>query len=91
MKRARATPIPAHMLAPGYFLALVRRHDWPPGFAAGLDARPAEQRVTSHSIAERERQTNEAVGWANGTVLMAGTPKHPRPEWMGRAQGKAET
>lgn len=35
-----------------------------------------------NSLAARAKCLADGVGWGNGTLTMAGTPKHDAPEWM---------
>lgn len=82
MTRRRTQAIPAHMLTGQYFSELVKRHNWPPGFAPSADATnkmPAQLGLTQ---AERERRAELGIGWGNGTMVMANSPKHRAPGWM---------
>lgn len=85
---ARRTPaaIPEHMLEPGYFTALIRRHNWPPGWQPSRDAGAGAARLPrgAAAIANRERQAQSGIGWGSGTSVMPGTPGTMRPAWMGR-------
>lgn len=88
-KRARrvAPSIPEHMLEPGYFTELMRRHNWPPMFESRIDEQAPRPLIGAALIAHRERQAQDGTGWATGTVVMGGTPGHQRPAWMVRARG----
>lgn len=80
--RGERPPIDARFTTGSYFLALVRRHDWPPGFEPQADE--ARKVAPVPNAAERERQAALGIGWGTGTTPMAGTPKHARPVWMSR-------
>lgn len=85
-RRRTAAPIPEHMLVPGYFTELIRRHNWPPMFESRLAApasRDAHLRGAA-AIAHRERQAQDGIGWGTGTSVMPNTPGNPRPAWMVR-------
>lgn len=80
-RRRRALPAPARAYPPGYFLELVRKHDWPPGFVPAADA-PGKAGRPVASLTERERQAVLGIGWGTGTTPMARTPGNLRPAWM---------
>jgi hypothetical protein len=86
---ARRAPaaIPAHMLVPGYFTELIRRHNGPPMFESRIDAAGADARLPrgAAAIAHRERQAQSGIGWGSGTSVMPGTPGTVRPAWMVRS------
>jgi hypothetical protein len=90
-RRARPAPIPAEMTTGSYFLALVKRHNWPPGFEAQpVDERSAFGDAKSRGATElRERRAALGIGWGAGTVLMPRTPGNVRPAWMLRPKGEA--
>lgn len=79
---------PAREYPPGYFLELVRRHDWPPGYRPQADE--PRKVALGPSRAERERQATQAIGWGDGTQPMARTPGTPRPMWMARRPERAQ-
>jgi len=57
--------VQAGHFAPGHFLALVRKHDWPPGFESQVDAR-CRPDYSAISTANRERRV--ALG-DTGTIV----------------------
>ena len=82
-RRARPVPIPAHMTTGAYFLELVRRHDWPPGFVSRVDTRDQRDRERSAlSSAQREVNAAEGKGWVNNTMEFPGTTGKPPPQWI---------
>ena len=85
--RGALAPIDPKFLTGEYFSALVRRHDWPPGFAPAADAPRKVAPVPS--LTERERQAVLGIGWGTGTQPMARTPGSLRPTWMLRPPGRA--
>ena len=95
MKRRRPpklAPIPAHMTTGHYFTALIRAHDWPPGWRPAAPERKLNGGAaligTRRGIEERERQAAEGIGWGSGTTPQPNTPKNRRPEWMNRRKGE---
>ena len=60
-----AAPGQAGHFAPGHFLALVRKHDWPPSFQSQLDTR-CRPDWSAISTANRERRV--ALG-DTGTIV----------------------
>lgn len=71
--------------APGHFTALMRAHDWPPGFVSALAVKaPGEhnaQALADH--ARRNREAGIGFGQGGGTVKMPGTPHANRPPgWL---------
>lgn len=82
-RRARPAPIPAHMTTGSYFLELVRRHDWPPGFVSRIDTRDQRDRERSElSRAQREENARTGRGWADNNLDMPGTTYRPPPKWI---------
>lgn len=75
------------MLAPGYFTALIRQHNWPPMFESRIDDDAACALRGAAAIAIRDRQAANGIGWGDGTQPMPNTPHHPRPAWMLRHPG----
>jgi hypothetical protein len=69
---------PPREYAPGYFTALSRAADWPPGFVASYESSADERRRLA---AERGRQQALAngTGWGAGTIVLPGTPKWFKP------------
>ena len=67
---------------PGFFTALIRRHNWPPGFVSQLDREKPEFKPHVTTDAQRERQIAAGYGWGSGTMPMPGTPKRSAPGWM---------
>lgn len=72
--RRKVEESPAAVYPPGYFLALVRRHDWPPGFvpmqksmADDLALRRAENarsaRATAGTDADVKPLSFGSLGW----------------------------
>lgn len=59
----------------GYFLALVRKHNWPPDFRS--DFVPAKQ------MPKPDPERNG--GWGTGTIKLPNTPKRARPGWQKKA------
>lgn len=92
-QRACRARTPAVVYPPGFFSEPARA--WgvvSPSMAEGLPGDVAQQRQLG-SNARRSRDVALATGngWASGTVVMGGTPKHPKPMWLVRApaRGKA--
>lgn len=78
-KKGKPTVKRAH--PDGYFVALIKKHNWPPGFESQL-------KVDRNGHLQALARANRAValvtgkGWGNGTIVMANTPKHVRPDWL---------
>ena len=70
---AAAASQPGQVLAPGYFLAHVRQHDWPPGFVPQV-ATPVFSiaQAAQQASLRRARERKAGASWAVGTVLPAG-------------------
>lgn len=83
MKKKRHTPALAYPA--GYFTALMREANWPPGFEAALDLGGANAQRQRAASAAREAAAANGTGWGNGTIPMANTPKNPMPKMMARA------
>lgn len=67
---------------PGFFSALVKRHNWPPGFVSKLDREKPEVKPHVTTDAQRARQIADGYGWGSGTIPMPGTPRRRAPGWM---------
>ena len=71
---------------PGYFLSLVRKHDWPPRF----EPAPWVSARLSNGLTQSEQSTlyveigrAAGRGYASGTIPLTGTPKMHKPlGWM---------
>jgi hypothetical protein len=78
-------PAPADY-PPGYFLSLVRKHNWPPRF----EPAPWVSERLSNGLTQSEQSTRcveagraAGRGYASGTVPLTGTPKMHQPlGWM---------
>jgi len=92
MTTRKATPATAY--PPGYFTALVYAHNWPPRYEPqpvhAAPGTPKRGRPPTLTSAERERQAAAGIGWGTGAVVMAGTPKRSRPEWIDPGSLRAE-
>lgn len=78
-RRARPAPIPAHMTTGSYFLELVRRHDWPPGFVSRIDTRDQRDRERSElSRAQREENARTGRGWVDNNLWTCRAPRTGR-------------
>ena len=91
-QRARRAPTPAVVYPPGFFSEVARA--WGVVSPAMMDGLPADvvQQRQRDSNTRRSRDVALATGngWANGTIVLSGTPKHPKPIWLARApQGRA--
>ena len=76
----RRKPAPAEGYSPGHFLALVRKHNWPPMFTP-TPIEPVKTKPPAYE--SRERAMANGSFYATGTIQMGGTPKHQRaPGWM---------
>jgi hypothetical protein len=77
---------PAVQYPPGYFLSLVRKHDWPPRF----EPAPWVSARLSNGLTQSEQSTlcvelgrAAGRGYASGTIPLTGTPKMHKPlGWM---------
>lgn len=94
--KGRKPATPAVVYPPGFFTEPARA--WgvvSPAMEQGLPAEVVQQRQRdSNTQRSREAAVATGAGWACGTVVMDGTPKHPRPMWlvrppMGRVKGGA--
>jgi hypothetical protein len=86
-RRARAM-VAHHQAAPvyppGYFLALVRKHDWPPRFESVADFSSQTDMLRTRSAQlGRAMAQAQGLGWGNGTIPMLGTPIRLAPGNMG--------
>ena len=72
---------PEPVYAPGHYLELVHKHQWPPNFVPravwGREAQISRQASDARGVAVRN-----GTGWATGTIRMAGTPNWKAPGMM---------
>jgi hypothetical protein len=84
----RAKPAPAVKPAvpvyePGFFMALVRQHDWPPRFEPQMESMTVQRQIQLAAAARgREVANATGVGWGNGTIVLPNTPHNLRPGMM---------
>lgn len=78
-RKPRKTIVPTEY-PPGYFLALVVKHNWPPRFEPQYQSDRGGWSDARTLIERRERQALGGVGWGGGTVVLPGTPGLLRPK-----------
>lgn len=85
--RQAKAPTPAVSYPPGWFAEPARA--WgvvSPSMDAGVPDDVVQQRQrTSNTQRSRDVARATGNGWANGTIVLGGTPKHPKPLWLMRA------
>jgi hypothetical protein len=86
-KKRKPAPPPVQdaSYAPLHFTALMRRHDFPPGFTSRISSATNRFGQTAQEVAARSRETALANGraYAVGTIPLAGTPRASKPVgWM---------
>lgn len=89
--KGKRAPTPAVVYPPGFFTEPARA--WgvvSPAMLDGLPADVVQQRQRdSNTRRSRDLALATGAGWANGTIVLDGTPKHPKPIWLARApQGR---
>lgn len=65
----------------GYYTALIRKHNWPPGFESQIHV-DRSGRLQALARANRAVAQETGKGWGNGAIVMTNTPKHVRPDWL---------
>ena len=80
-------PAPAKTYQPGYFTALMRRHNWPPRFQSALQFEDKRFGVSASQRASQQREAGVANGqlWAAGTIPELNHAGYGKPAWMGKA------
>jgi hypothetical protein len=84
MSRTQTAP---KVYPPGYFTALMRRHNWPPNFQSALQLDDKRYGVVASQRASQQREAGVANGqlWAIGTVPELKHKGYEKPAWMGKA------
>ena len=75
-------PTPATDYPAGFFLALVREHNWPPNFEPRFDIPDTEYKRRMAGQAASEVAITTGAGWNTGTIVLPNTPTWRRPEMM---------
>ena len=70
---------PPREFSAGHFTELVVRHYWPPMFESSIAWSPFELKRQQAAEAGRVAAPANGNGWAAGTILLPGTPKHAAP------------
>lgn len=70
---------------PGHFTALIREHNWPPGFEPQVVWRHDDHLRQEAARHAREESAANGRGWGNGTITLPKTPKHSAPGTMRRS------
>ena len=85
--RRRASPAePAADYVPGFFTALVHRHNWPPRWQSAMPEPDHRQAAAVRAGQVARRVGNETgLGWGNGTLALPGTPGTLPPGALRRA------
>lgn len=90
-RKQRREPTPAVAYPPGWFTEPARA--WGV-IAPSMDAVPAEVLKQRQRDINTQRSRDVALatgaGWATGSLVLDGTPKHPRPMWLARAPARRE-
>lgn len=85
--KASKAPRPAVVYPAGFFTEPARA--WgvvSPAMLEGLPADVVQQRQRdSNTRRSRDVALATGNGWANGTIVLDGAPKHPKPIWLVRA------
>ena len=83
----KRAPKPAVVYPQGFFTEPARA--WgvvSPAMLEGLPADVVLQRQRdSNTRRSRDVALATGTGWASGTIVLDGTPKHPKPVWLMRA------
>ncbi len=84
-QRVKVPSAPAVVYPPGFFTALVRKHNWPPMWQPAPDAARRPRGCFGADMApENERRRAQGIGWGSGTLPMPGTPAGPAPGMLAR-------
>ena len=70
---------PAREFSAGHFTELVAKHNWPPRFEPQMVWNAEEAKRKEAARLGREAAIANGTGWAAGTILLPGTPKHAAP------------
>lgn len=76
---------------PGYFTALIRKHNFPPMWQPQTDFRRDQSEAFKSQQASHAREiaAKEGRGWGNGYIGMGNSPKNLAPGGMGEKRRMA--